>query len=83
MEHSTAPIRLRDHHALAAAARDATSAFLGRFEVCGVGVTHYADEPCVSFLLRRDSPQTRSALDRWAADRRVAIRITVAANGLV
>ncbi len=64
----------------AAAAREATFAFLGRLEVCGVGVGR-APDPRIVFLLRRDSSAARETLSRWAAQRRVPIEIRAAGAG--
>jgi hypothetical protein len=70
-----------DHRrALAEAARDATFSFLGRFEVCGVGMTH-TPRPRIVFLLRRESPNARQALDAWATERGMPIEILLAPSG--
>jgi hypothetical protein len=65
--------------ALADAARDATFSFLGRFEVCGVGMAH-TPGPRIVFLLRRESPKARPALDAWATEHGVPIKILVASR---
>ncbi len=62
---------------LAEAALDATLSFLGRFEVCGVGMAQ-APTPRITFLLRRNSPEARRALAAWAAERGAHIEIAVA-----
>lgn len=68
--------------AIAEAARDATFTFLGRFEVCGVGMCHENGASRISFLLRRDSKAARAQLGAWAAAHRVAIEIAVAKDGI-
>jgi len=65
--------------ALADAARDATSAFLGHVEVCGVGMT-YGVEPQIIFFLRRDSIEARRFLAGWAQEYHVTIEIEVMAT---
>lgn len=62
--------------ALADAARDATSAFLGHVEVCGVGIT-YGVDPQVIFFLRRDSMEARRLLAGWAKEYNIPIDIEV------
>ena len=76
--------RSEERRAAAQAARDATFAFLGRLELCGVGLNHdAANGSSVSFLLRRDSTEIRAILAGWTRERGVSIQADVAAAELV
>jgi hypothetical protein len=68
---------LAEAHAYAEAARDAAHRFIGRFGVCGVGLTHFHDRHIV-FLLAHESRAARTEIERWAetASVRIAIRVS-------